>query len=707
MITKFLYQLDNSQRKVIVGIVEDDEIETIDSLTTFKLVQDTKAILRPNDKVLYNVGKQGYIVFHSEDGDRYLDINIFGDEVKINVTKNISFASSYSEDFFGVILDYASYFGFEDVEFIFNGMKKSKNGSIDDEYDHYFKRVTDASYCKINKDDKAYFLSRNEDMSYFLTPDFSQASKVKKNEIRKVLIINKFINSKTERKDLSFSPYKALVSDNVYYYAGLNPFKATYTDDVLTLELEPVIDVSARLIKSEEIFLGLKDVSYLISKEKTNKRYYLEVDGKYVKETSPFMYEFVSNPFDASPLLDYDIEIVKSLLKVFDPSKKVLRKNKNNFMYYEKNIYTLTDNAISGYDNGKMIDKDIYDEFISTFNTDFNNKKRDSGLILIRDGKYLSMEIISSTRFSVYLSDSSYNASLFTDKEAKVLEKLFNWNFKYREIKNLLVKDLSLYKINIDNKKSILDEYKNIMKDITSKKTPVVAYDKPSEIKCETEKGALEYLRRFYMKDVFDFKKLFELVLNDEIKNVLIVSTKFNLELQGLALAANSKLNVTILNENKFGYLPNIYLNNNIKIDGMYRLKLQNLPKTFLKSYDLIVFGLGFDEDEILFKDTLDELCKDDRDVVFVNTKHAQFEPEVDKFYEYFLSKISLKRKYFNYDMPYTDDILALDEEFTNYLYRIQSINQYPSVKLDKKYSYHSIVIKHNNELKDFYKKED
>lgn len=704
MILKFLYQTDARERKIISGLVEDNSESTYDPFKTFPVVDESKAIITDGQNAIYNKGKQGYMVFHFEEEDKYLDVNLFNGEVKIALTKNISHASCYSEEFFGAILDYADYFDCDDIEFIYSGLKKSKMG-LEDEYDHFFKKLQDASYCKINMDDNAYFLCRDDEQKYYLSRDFSLASKIAKNEIRRVLVINDYIDKSTKRSDLSFSPFKALSEDNSYYYAGLNPFKATYNDDILKVELDPVVSINARLIRSEEIFLNLKDVSYLISKEKNNKRYYLEVGNKYIKEESPLSYSLVSNPYEATPILDYDIEIIKSLLKVFDPSKVVRRKNKEYFMYYEGNQYELFDKAMPGYDNGVMIDENIYGLFTTSFKMSFNDSHKESGVILIRDGKYLSVKMVSPTSFKVNLTDSSYNASIFTVEEANAIENLFNWNFKRREINNLLLNDLRQYNIYKDNTKTVLDEYKNIMKDITSKKTTVVGYKKPSELRLETEKGALEYLRRFYIKDVFDYKNLFEISLTDDIKSVLIVAPKLNLELQGLALAAKNKLNVCILNENKFGYLPHVYINNNINLHGVYRLKLQNLTKSFLDNYDMIVFGHSFDEEEEVFKDTLNSLIEDDTKMVFVNTRVAKFEEPNDKFYSYFSKKLDLKRKYFSYEMPYQEEVNKLDEEFTKYLYKVQSIYQFEPVRLEKEFSYHSIIIKDGTNLIDYYKK--
>ena len=66
----------------------------------------------------------------------------------------------------------------------------------------------------------------------------------------------------------------------------------------------------------------------MISKPKDNKRYYLEIDGKYAKEIDNLTYELVNNPDAATPLLDYDIELLKTAYKIFEPKSIILRKNK-------------------------------------------------------------------------------------------------------------------------------------------------------------------------------------------------------------------------------------------------------------------------------------------------------------------------------------------------------------------------------------------
>ena len=108
-------------------------------------------------------------------------------------------------DFYIPILDYAGYFGYDDPKFIFSGLTLTKDGFFDSY--QVFKSIKDASYCKINKNNESYFVARDLNQNYYLTKKFEDASKVNKNELRRVLIINNFINEKADKRDVSFSSF--------------------------------------------------------------------------------------------------------------------------------------------------------------------------------------------------------------------------------------------------------------------------------------------------------------------------------------------------------------------------------------------------------------------------------------------------------------------------------------------------------------------
>lgn len=685
MITKFLFHYTKEKRKIISGIVENDEIMEYDPLKRFPIVEES-TVLRPGEKKIISKGKVGYLVFKGED-DKYLDVNIFDGEVKIALTDNISHAACYSKDFFGAILDYAEYFGYdEDPIFVESGL--TFDGDMYTDTYLIFKNISDASYCKINKDDKAYFVARDDDQKYYLTDKFEDASKVAKNELRRVLLINNFVNINTPKSSVSFSSFKYLSNENnEYVYAGRNPYRLSLKDDVLSISLNPVIDLNDKLRSNEETFLSLKDISYLISKEESEKSYYLEAsNGKYAKKINELEYTLVSNPIDASLLNDYDIEIIKSAYRVIAPDMSFQRKNKNYFLYYKNNEYSICNKPLPNYDNGRMVDKASYEAFMSAFDLSFNNSKRDRGIILIVNDKYLNIELISKTSFKVLITESSYNASLFTKEEASAIKDLLGFKFSERRIENTLLGDLKLYKIN-SSKPSISNEYRKIMNDVLSKKTLIPDYHDIKELKLETEKASLEYLRRFYIKAVYDYKALFEMVLTDNIKRVLIVAPRLNLELQGLELAAKKEIEVVTLNEQKYGYLPNVSLNN-VKYKAAYRLKLQNLPKMFIDQFDLVVFGGGFNEDASLFKPTLDSIIENSN-IILANSRIIQ--AQNDQFNEYFKEKISLKRKYYNYEFPFTELVCELDNTYVGYILshggRIHN-----KVSVQKEDSYYSIV---------------
>lgn len=688
MISKFLFNYDKGKRKILAGVVENDIVEEYNPEIRFPLAQREIYKPQPNENVVINKGKLGYLVFEDENGRKYLDVNIYNDMVKIQLTTNISHASCYSMDFYTPILDYAGYFGYDDPKFIESGLTLTNAGFFDSY--QVFKSIKDASYVKINKDNKSYFVARDLNQNYSLTTKFEDASKINKNEIRRVLIINGFIKESASRADVSFSGYKYLSKEGSYIYAGRDPYKLTYNDNGFKIELDPEIETEYRLRDVEEIFLQLKDISYLMFKEKTDKDFYLENQNfEYIKKNAKFDYEFVKNPSEASLLNDYDIEIIKSAYKLIDPRVQLRRKSKNYYMYSDSNKYTIYDDAQEGYIQGRMIDRPVADKYSSVFDIGFNTANRSTGIILIHNSMYLNIKYVSKKSFEVLLTKSSYNASIFTRDEADAIADLLGLEFQERKIENILLNDLKLY--NIFNKKpDIPGIYRNIMKDIMSKKTPVSDYTNTMELRVETEKSALEYLRRFYLKSVYDYKELFESVLTPDTKKVLIIAPKFNLELQGLELASKKKIEAYTLNEIKFGYKPEIDLEN-VLYKGSYRLKLQNLPKQFINQFDIVLFGAGFNEALEDFCDTLDSIRENNKNIIFINSRIICTKKD-DVIFNYFQKReIKVNRTFYKYEFPYKELALELDNKYVDFL--IKAGNRiHNDVAMDKKDSYHSII---------------
>lgn len=685
MISKFLFHFDKGKRKILSGIVENDIVEDYDPSLKFGLAQ--QELFKPNEveNVIINKGKTGYLVFENEEGRKYLDVNIYNDEVVIRLTDNISHASCYSMDFYNPILDYTNYFGYDDPKFVFSGLTLNNEG-FSDSY-NVFKGISDASYCKINKNGESYFVSRDLNQNYYLTKKFEDASKVNKNELRRVLIINGFINEKASKQDVSFSTFKYLSIDGAYIYAGKNPYKLEYNENGFKITRNPLIDTSYRLRDVEEIFLSLKDISYLIEKEQSEKSFYLEnQDFEYIKKTDEYTYEFVKNPHDATLLNDYDIEIIKSAYKLIDSRVQLKRKSKNFYMYSDSNRYTISEESKDGYAQGRMVDRPAVLAYENTFNKDFNTTKRSNGYILIHNDMYLGITYVDSKSFDVMLTKSAYNASLFTAEEAKVIKDLLGLTFNERKIENILISDLSLYNIH-DKKPNIEENYKKIMKDLLSKKSLVGDYTDAKSLRIEIEKQALEYLRRFYLKSVYDYKELFSKVLNVNTKKVLVIAPRFNLELQGLELAANNKIEVYTLNELKFGYRPEIDLEK-VDFKGTYRLKLSNLPQSFINQFDLICFGAGFNEQIDSYKYIMDSIVENNN-ITLVNSRIVC--AQEDMIFPYFKALGNVSRKYYTYDFPSEKLAYEYDTKYIDYLIK-SGVRIHNKVCISKEESYYTII---------------
>ncbi len=716
MIKKFLYQLDVRERKVVTAIVEDNNDTVYIPDHKFPMQDRESYIANEEETVTRNNGEFVYVCFDDEDGRNYLDINTYGGEVKISLTNKIAHASCFGKDFMSVILDYVNYFDYEEVSFISSGMSKNKRGETDI-YDNFFRKVTDASYVKLNKNNTVYFLTKTDDYSYVLTEDFTKAVKVPKDEVRKVLVMNKFIDSNTAKQDLSFSQFKCLTTENGYIYGGFNLYKMTYVDRILKIDTENVkVSLEDRLINSEDVFLKLKDVSYLLSKEKTGHENIVEANAKYVKEIGNQVYQMFDNPYEASLIDEANAEIIRAALKVFSSDSTVKRHSQNVYLYYVGNVYSFYDEPQSGYEMGKIITVKERENFIEAFDTSFNTRAKGEGIILIKDDKYLNIEIKENHSFAINFYDSAYNASIFTTAEANAIVNIFKWDVSRRELQNLIINgNLRPYNITYTKEENNLkNNYQHMLNEISDKKHRMCGYEKFTDIKVESEKGSLEYLRRFYVKDVLDNRKMFSNILElHSVKNILIVGSKFNLELIALndiTAKSDQKINITTINETKQGYLPKVVLNNKINYVGSYKLKFQNLPASFLKQFDMIVFGKGFNEEVDNFKETMDSLIADSNKLIITNLRTCKVEKTIDSIHAYFKDKVSLKRKYFNHTVEELVPYVEMSNKTTEYMRTNVCKCSRPfcvvdDPYIDNEYSYHSVVIIKNKKVYDFFNK--
>ncbi len=332
-----------------------------------------------------------------------------------------------------------------------------------------------------------------------------------------------------------------------------------------------------------------------------------------------------------------------------------------------------------------------------------NFSNLEKGYVLSIENKYLSIELRDNNEFKILYHNSSYHAMVFTDDQAKVLSKIIKKEITKRELSNILNK---LDKYNITNNRvefNILNEYENILNYSSVNKLKLNMYH-DSNLKLENEKGSLEYLRRYFFKDIKDSEILFNNIMSKhDISNILLVDSFVNIDLialNNICIKLNKKVNVTLIIRTKMGYSPNANLSN-VTVNKVYRVEFVSLPKIILEKFDLVVFSRGFNKQELVFNYVIKNIINA-QNIILANIKRV--DKEEDSFSKLF-SKI--KKKHF-IDYEDSEKIIDIsrrifDDEYSN-------VSNYSFGKcdivdpiVDKKTSYHSIVVVKNNTVSDFY----
>ena len=138
MITKFLYQMNVVNKRILTGLVENDVEAPYDPLREIPMVKEGEYKLLEGERVVSNFGEQFYGVFKEGKEYRYININDYMLKVKVDATDKVAFASSLSKDMIDSILDNTNYLG---CDFDFNYVKSGFKLGEDKEFDDSFKRT--------------------------------------------------------------------------------------------------------------------------------------------------------------------------------------------------------------------------------------------------------------------------------------------------------------------------------------------------------------------------------------------------------------------------------------------------------------------------------------------------------------------------------------------------------------------------------------
>lgn len=705
MLNKFLYEIDDADRKIIIGLVEDDEQQ--DELDNSFSMQNY-ATYKPEgtQKAIINKGDQVYSYIDTDNGRMYLDVNMYQNKITVQMTENIEHACCYSKDMAEAILFNMNYFGYDDACFAPSGFYKPNHGDLKDSFDNMFRRAVEGSYIQIRKDGTSNFVSYDfETRKYSLVSDIQFASKIKKKNIRKILTINGFIDKDTDPKALCFSPNETFGYETGYYYKGI---RINYADGLLSFTQNETATPNDHLINSEEVKTKMELIYNEMQRNDNSEEFYALANNLYVSFDGT-NYSFTSDAKSAFKMSNLTFDLLSNAYYLFD-KRIVLNKMDLNVIYLNEiseNTYEFSNSPLSDGSKSKLIEKANY----QAYQNEFANIDNEEGIIAIIDGMYLNLTVDGDS-FLIGYSDTGYNATILTDAQAEVISTILNIKIVKREIKNILSAEIfKNYRMDYnDNQMAIADAYEEITNLIISHKHRIFSYEDFSQIKTETEKGSLEYLRQIMPKALLDSESLFSDILTNDlnIHHILIVGSGANLDLIALNTVMKKlkrEIKVSTIDQSKWGYYPSVSLSN-VKIQGIYRFEFNNCVKSIMDQFDMILFSRDFKNTDVA--PMLKALKGLNKKIVLANMRLCNLEKNTDSFFTYFSSMFPLKRKYINHDENEFSDILSIYDKFS---VKMQKTYLVPSgIKMpviEKKYSYHSIVIQENGNYIDLLNKKE
>lgn len=686
MILKFLYQMNENNKRIITGLVEDDNYLEYDPLYEYPMILDDGYEPKENERVVYNFGEQYYVYVSKDFNDcKVLNINDYLLKVKLDMSSNVVFAASISKHMMEAILENTNYFNMDPYEFkmVKSGLFLCKNKEFKDKYDGWFRKVTDDVYCQFFKDGHVLYLS-----STGLTDDFEKAIRISKRECRNYLIINGFINENMQKREVAFSHLNIFTNGWSYGFAGRNSFLVEFENAKLRISNDFIPNTSFKLINDKIRADILRNICYLRKKEYCGKKRCLIVNGKYVLKDKDGSY-LLTNEAQSMSLLDLvEIDIIKESFKLYieDCQFEVVEKSEHYLYCYDNNIYELSSNQIP-YVTSKRVSLADFNLFKEAFVEQTPQRK----LVLTSNDYYIKYIPLSEDKFQLSFSVTAFDATRFSYSEAKALKNVLGLPIKNKEIDYIFQAD-KIYNIKrTDFPYTIKEAYESFLLDMNESNIRMNDYIEPKEIKTESDKGAFEYLRRFYLKTLFDSFKLFSSILkNEKVNTILLTGHSATSELIGLSLACealNKNVDVTTLENNKWGYYPKAYISSKVRYMGSYRLPLAALPRQNLNEFDVIYFGKNTNEPHL--SEVFETIKQLDKPMLLAHSNFSRRYKDMDIFEEALSNFISISKR-----------IISSDErEFTGLDTQIGiSI-------IDKNSTYVSLVRCCNNKFIDLLKK--
>ena len=136
MIKCFLYQMDEKNKRIITGLIENDEYLEYDPTYEYKMILEDNYTILENERKISNFGRLFYAVSINDEHHKYLNFNDYMLKVKLDMTENVAFASALSKEMLMSILENTNYFNQDlDLDYVDSGLTLMDDKGYKDYFD--------------------------------------------------------------------------------------------------------------------------------------------------------------------------------------------------------------------------------------------------------------------------------------------------------------------------------------------------------------------------------------------------------------------------------------------------------------------------------------------------------------------------------------------------------------------------------------------
>lgn len=626
MIKCFLYQMDEKNKRVITGLIENDEYLEYDPTYEYKMILEDTYIMQENERKISNFGRLYYAVTVSDEHYKYLNFNDYMLKVKLDMTENAAFASTLSKEILMSILENTNYFNENlDLEYVDSGLTLMEDKGYKDYFDGWFRHVDDDVYVMLLNMRYPLYVGR-ENGNYILVDDFKNAFRVSKKECRNLLIANGYIDTTMKKKQVAFSHFNCFESKGRYGFGGENSFSLAYNDGVLKVDYNFKPSVEWRLINDANRAGVLRDICYKLKKGDSGSKLIFKVNDRYCKDLGNNEYALTENATEASLIDTHIIDILNHAFKLYITEAKYEAFNRSNYALYNNEGEYILSHDVLEYPS-KIVNDGAVNRYFEAVSDDAKTAvgKTKKG--------YIEYHKVKDNSFKIEYKDNAFDVKPQSPKLLMALERLLDLKINILEPQKISLYFDREYIDTADKGVSEIDSYHLFLEEAKKTNIRLNQYQDLAQIKTESDKGALEYLTRFYLKAALDTKAIFTMILKREnIKNVLCVGPTAGADLVGCSNALDSlgkELDVTILENVKWGFRPHSIISNRLHIKDAIRLPLSALTKEEL-NYDLIFISRNYRDDDTLKSILLKLKNEEKKTLVVITGLSEKYQPEIN-----------------------------------------------------------------------------